>query len=440
MIATIGYIIYSLIASALLMLWYQLALRDHKSFNFNRLYILSSLAFLVILPFSPGIFSQASPSLLPRNLNPAILLESIEVKAFDSGSNASYISILAIIYSIVCLFFFVRLIARLVSLFNLIKTGERIYANGSSIILHNQKISPFSFFSLIVISKDLYDSEASPAILMHERAHAQQWHSLDVLIFEFVAIFIWFNPSIWWMKKSMVENHEYLADHFVLKSRLIENYKYQQLIVYQSINMNFNTITNNFHQSLIKNRISKMTTFKTNRHHVLRALMCLPVFYFTMIAYGSNNSPVNHQASFTNYPVHTESLQLREDTISGKEAKVYDVVETMPIYGNGGEKGLMEFLAKTLVYPEKAREDGATGKVFVQFVVNEKGLVENAKVIKSSASFYNKEQMKTNSYDTKEFEKESLRVINALSVFTPGMQRGVPVKVEMVLPISFKLD
>lgn len=440
MTPSIIYITYSLITISLLMLWYQLTLRNHKYFNINRLYLLSILLFLILLPFSSQLIGKSSPH-LPEAINfSPIWLASIEIKASQTVTGYSLVDILSTLYLVIALFFLLRLVLRLVSLFILIKSGERVRIDNISIILHQQQLSPFSFFGLIVMNKSLYYSENSTAILLHERAHARQWHSLDILLLEILAAINWFNPSIWWLKKSMIENHEYLADHSVLESKQIESYRYQQLIVYQSFNRNFNAITNNFHQSLIKNRITKMTTFRTNRHHALRVLMCLPVFYLTMIAYGSNNSPGNQQTSFTNYPVHTETLQVREDTISGKEAKIYKAVETMPIYGNGGEKGLMEFLAKTLVYPEKAREDGATGKVFVQFVVNEKGLVENAKVIKSSASFYNKEQMKTNSYDTKEFEKESLRVINSLSVFTPGMQNGVPVKVEMVLPISFKLD
>jgi protein TonB len=61
--------------------------------------------------------------------------------------------------------------------------------------------------------------------------------------------------------------------------------------------------------------------------------------------------------------------------------------------------------------------------VFIQFVVNENGDVINPTVIRGRHEL---------------LDSEALRVIR-LATFEPGRQRGKPVKVQLALPITFKL-
>jgi outer membrane transport energization protein TonB (TC 2.C.1.1.1) len=74
-------------------------------------------------------------------------------------------------------------------------------------------------------------------------------------------------------------------------------------------------------------------------------------------------------------------------------------------------------------YPEFAKKAGIEGRVFVQFVVDEDGNVQNPKVTRGVHKLLN---------------EEAIRAVKQMK-FKPGKQRGKPVKVQMSLPVTFRL-
>jgi periplasmic protein TonB len=101
------------------------------------------------------------------------------------------------------------------------------------------------------------------------------------------------------------------------------------------------------------------------------------------------------------------------------EEGFFVVVEQMPeLIG-----GLVE-LQRQVRYPEMARRAGIEGRVYVQFIVNEQGDVEDPKVIRGIGGGA---------------DEEALRVVSQAK-FRPGMQRGRPVRVQYMLPIFFRLQ
>ena len=98
--------------------------------------------------------------------------------------------------------------------------------------------------------------------------------------------------------------------------------------------------------------------------------------------------------------------------------EVFVVVENQPEL-----KGGIGSIQKKIEYPEMARKAGIEGQVIVQFVVNKRGKVENPKVVRGIGGGC---------------DKEALRVVKKAE-FSPGMQRGKPVKVQFTLPITFQL-
>jgi TonB family protein len=96
----------------------------------------------------------------------------------------------------------------------------------------------------------------------------------------------------------------------------------------------------------------------------------------------------------------------------------YVVVEEMPELIGG-----LASVQTNIRYPEMARRAGIEGRVYVQFIVNEEGNVENAQIIRGIGGGA---------------DEEALRVVNEAK-FRPGMQRGQPVRVLYSLPIIFKL-
>ncbi len=128
----------------------------------------------------------------------------------------------------------------------------------------------------------------------------------------------------------------------------------------------------------------------------------------------------------------TEPLKQNDD----KAQQVFDSViakpavqeqvpkEEMPVYP-GGETALYAFLQKETKYPEEARDQGITGKVFVQFIVEKDGTVDSVWVKRSAHPL---------------LDAEAMRVVQLMDGWKPATQNDKPVRVQYMLPISFAMD
>lgn len=91
-----------------------------------------------------------------------------------------------------------------------------------------------------------------------------------------------------------------------------------------------------------------------------------------------------------------------------------------------GRESIIQYIKKNLKYPQIAVNEGMQGKVYIQFVVSEKGAVTNVKVKKSTG------------YQV--LDDEAVRIIKAMPEWTPASIDGVRVNSTFSLPVSFKLD
>lgn len=122
---------------------------------------------------------------------------------------------------------------------------------------------------------------------------------------------------------------------------------------------------------------------------------------------------------FTVYAVNVNA-----QNYSNKKGDVYLTVEEMPKYP-GGDKALRVDIANAVKYPKEAVKKGISGKVYVTFVVNEQGKTIDSKIARGVDPL---------------LDKEALRVMNELKTWTPGKEKGKPVKVAYTVPINFALD
>ena len=104
--------------------------------------------------------------------------------------------------------------------------------------------------------------------------------------------------------------------------------------------------------------------------------------------------------------------------------QTFSVVEQMPEYPGGMRAGL-EFMARNLRYPTKAREAGKQGRVIVQFVVRKDGSLSDFKVLCPVDPW---------------LDAEAIRVISTMPKWKPGMQDRKPVSVKFTLPVTFMLE
>ncbi len=106
------------------------------------------------------------------------------------------------------------------------------------------------------------------------------------------------------------------------------------------------------------------------------------------------------------------------------ENQVFHIVETMPEFP-GGQEALKVFIANSIKYPEKAKKEGISGKVYITFVVDKEGNSTNCKVARGVNPL---------------LDKEALRVVSSLPKWKPGEQKGKKVKVKYTVPIAFALE
>ena len=127
----------------------------------------------------------------------------------------------------------------------------------------------------------------------------------------------------------------------------------------------------------------------------------------------------------TNQAVEIKYVPVAVEEEEPEEQTIFEVVEQMPEFPNGGMAGLMQYLSKNIKYPTIAQENGTQGRVTVQFVVNRDGSIVDAKVLRGVDPY---------------LDKEAVRVIMGMPKWKPGMQRGKPVRVKYTVPVMFRLQ
>jgi TonB family protein len=98
------------------------------------------------------------------------------------------------------------------------------------------------------------------------------------------------------------------------------------------------------------------------------------------------------------------------------------VVEEMPVFP-GGDEALMSYIAKNIQFPESAKAENIDGVVYASFIVEKDGQVSNPEIFRGLHP---------------DCDAEVLRVLSEMPVWSPGKQRGNPVRVKLVVPVRFK--
>jgi protein TonB len=132
-----------------------------------------------------------------------------------------------------------------------------------------------------------------------------------------------------------------------------------------------------------------------------------------------SNQAVEGDPVFTDFPTDPDPVAVEEDP-----TRVWITVEQQPEFP-GGLSEMMKFVNKHIKYPSAARRMSIAGTVFISFVVNADGTIDQIETIKGIYA---------------DCDKEAMRVIGKMPAWKPGKQNGKAVKVRFVLPIKFALS
>ena len=175
-----------------------------------------------------------------------------------------------------------RFLVQLAGIIRLAFRSRKTKIGNTNVHLLKQADGPFSFFHWIFIHPASHTEEELSEILTHEQAHANQWHSIDVLISETACVLCWFNPFAWLMKREIRTNLEYLADNRVLETGH-DSKSYQYHLLGLSHYKAAATIYNSFNVLPLKKRIKMMNKKRTREIGRTKYLMFLPLAALLMI-------------------------------------------------------------------------------------------------------------------------------------------------------------
>lgn len=231
-------LLYLLKVSACLGLFYGLYYFLFRRFTFhrlNRIYLLLTLGLSFMIPWveieqkrivevipvaeepvtSPEseVFEQSTQSLdgeSSRLINSKLReVESIPEKkdwlamlTWEQGSIGGYV--MGLLVSLLAL---ARRLWEIVRL-----SRKRQNASHKDWVEVSESFTAASFFGIIFMNSEALSDEEAQQVLLHEQTHARLFHSVDVLLIELCKVILWFNPVVYFYKKSLAEVHEYEVD------------------------------------------------------------------------------------------------------------------------------------------------------------------------------------------------------------------------------------
>ena len=387
---------------------YKLFLSKDSFHARNRAAILSAVTLSFVLPLVklPDFLTIETESEISETV---IELGAVIVNG-NFVNNISYTDVLTYIILIGASVFFLRLIISTAAIIVKAARNRKIeIEKGTDLIVSESVKSPISWLKYIFINSNDYRNNPRE-ILTHEMAHIHYHHTIDLIFIDLLCCLQWFNPVIWLFRRELRSVHEFQADAAVVNSG-INAKNYQILLIKKAAGRNWSSVVSSLNHSNLKNRIAMMSK-KSSKSAAFKVLLPIAVTACLAVTFAncnnsmllSNDDKVNEK-SFTN------------------QDEPYVIVEEMPEFP-GGDKALLMYIAENVKYPEEAKNKDIEGTVYLRFVVNAEGKVQDVNILRSVDPI---------------LDQEAVKVVENLPEWTPGHQGGKPVNVSMQIPIMFKL-
>jgi len=408
---------------------YFLLFRNLSFFKFNRVYLIFTVLFSLLLPllnFEIGSEAMALSTIQLETIQVGV--QSVE-NSIGQYYNVVFIS--SILYLIGCAFMTIKLLRGLWLIFKIKHKGISKNEGSVELVYSDKLESVASFFNKVFVPTGFDTSNSdNQKILIHEAVHCQQMHTVDLLLTEIFKIINWINPITLVLKKYTQLTHEYLADQATVEeTKDVRNYA--MLILQQSYPELSSQLTNQFNFSPVKKRIFMLQKRKSSQVMRWSYLSMLPIFALMILTFACQKAETDlnkadknkvQEIDKTKAAVAEKVLASNESAVA--EDEVFAVVEDPPIFP-GGELAMMQFIYNNIKYPEEARKSEIEGMCVIAFIVEKDGSISNAEIVRNIGG---------------KCGEEALRVVNLMPTWTAGKQRGENVRVKYNLPVRYKLS
>lgn len=309
------FFIYLIKVSGLLALFglsYWFLLRKESFKNFNRKFLLFGL----LLSFSLPLLQVTTIEFVKPDPKEALVVESTidEAANFQLNSveqNKATSSITAAkeipwsfiffgIYILGVIFMTLKLSKQFFTLRKLLQTATKFKKDGVVHYQCKQSINVFSFFNVVIYCPNTLDEATLNSVLAHEYVHIKQRHSIDLMLVNLAEVFIWFNPFVYFYRKMLDENLEFIADQETVES--LANKKQYQYALLNFIQPDQPALVGHyfFKNSTIKTRIMMLNKQKSPSIYRLKSVVIIPIL-ITFIAL---------------FQVETVAMQVEEEKVA----------------------------------------------------------------------------------------------------------------------------
>lgn len=319
-----SFLIYILKAAGIISIFYILyivLLKSDTTFQANRKFLLGGIFTSLILPaiyFTKKVMVQAPEIIYSASSQDSNLILLPESTALE----LDWWMIAGVTYLIITAFFVFKFFFRILQISKMIRFSQ-IQREGRFKIIESQEISgAFSFFNYLFINSTSISEEEYLIMLKHEKVHASQFHSFDMLLSHLFAAVFWFNPISWYYKKATEQNLEFIADHETARaSECLQ--QYQHVLLKVSTNQYQNVLVNHFYQSFIKKRILMLNKKKTSSRNAWKYLLILPILAVFIMSFNVKTSTQfieSESSEITEPETRKESLSASINKTSTKES------------------------------------------------------------------------------------------------------------------------
>lgn len=430
-----AYIIKSSLSLLLLFVLYWFLLRKAKLFIFNRVFLIFSIIFSLVIPFIvipvniqndqlkkniatilnsnipafnhnqnvvPYISNQPYTEITTPTATPTVTSTANPTLTKKLTPEINFFKILYILYISVVILLLIRFVKNIFFILRKLLLSEKVVYSGYRLALLDHQINPYCFFNTIFVYKhDYMNNKLAKELLAHEFEHIKQSHSIDVIFVELVQIIYWFNPILVLYNRAVRVNHEYLADNGVIMGSCdIKSYA-ENLINFISCNRNI-PLTSGFNQSLTRKRLLMLTKADANKLvDRLRIFITinLVVFSFLFLSFNLSNSKrlnidlESNIGNFKELPLSQINAEIYYLPLSSSEVSGISAIVSLDI---SSDYILVNDYKQCLLYDKKGKQ---IAKIYEKYrSENEKGILMKSRFGPNNIIFIQ------SSYDFMEFD------------------------------------
>lgn len=285
--------IFSLSLTASLMLAllfpvFNLLVSRCRTFRFNRFSMLAGIVVAILaaalLPYLTSYSEMPSMCSIKEIPTPEIFVDDsgVSVAEDDDDSRNNLIALAVCIYWLGVMAMLMREAMAYIRLMLIISKSEKTMIHGYAVRSHRDKsLAPFSWGNCIVVGHD----DIAPSILIHEKAHTEKHHWIDVMIADVLCIMLWYNPFAWMLRRLIKLNHEFEADAEVIEKNP-DILGYQRLLITQATGHRTLLMANNFSISKgeFRKRVLAMSRPHTSGRNRWSIVLMIPALAIALYA------------------------------------------------------------------------------------------------------------------------------------------------------------